>query len=149
MGRFYLVVLANLAGSIALHEDEAINSERLATGMKRVTTDKIHRISGDGNPKITVTIGDGHLGTSIVLLDNKEIANGKISGVEIGEPGESLSGKTVTVRTMISAVQMNTKHTSATYRFGKPGEEKEYVVTEMIDDYGDPIIYETRIAMVD
>lgn len=115
--------------------------------MKKVESLKVHRVSGDSIPRITASIGDGHLGTSILSLDSIVIHNGDILDRAISDTPADLSGKTVTIETMISTINRSTKHTSITYRIGGPGAESEFVVRSMITNEGDPIVYITKIAL--
>lgn len=115
--------------------------------MKKVESLKVHMVTGNSIPRITAVVGDGHLGTSILSLDSIMIHNGDILDKEISDTPANLSGKTVTIETMISTINRATKHTSITYRIEEPGSESEFVVREMITNEGDPIVYITKIAL--
>jgi hypothetical protein len=75
---------------------------------------------------LAVTVGDGQQGLSSVLLDNKEIlrTSPPFSKFLIGS-GPDLSGKTLTIRTVVNDVVATTNRMSVTYTLsGGPSSAK-------------------------
>lgn len=95
---------------------------------------------GDGDVSLAVIIGDGQIGTSIVRLDQKEIARGDFEGRPIGA-GAELAGKELLIKTVVTDVNESTDHTSVTYMLSGGPREQRFSLHAMVPNAGESIIY--------
>ena len=70
--------------------------------------------TGDGQVRLTVTVGERQVGTSVVVVDGKAVANGDIDDLKLGE-GKDLRGEELTVYTLVTDVRNNTDDVSVTW----------------------------------
>src|SRR4029079_13427474 len=72
---------------------------------------------GNGPIRLTVVVGERQIGTSVVFLDDKAIANGEIEGLRLGE-GKDLEGMTLTVYTLVTDIRDNSDEMAVTWILG-------------------------------
>jgi hypothetical protein len=70
--------------------------------------------TGDAPIRLTVVVGERQIGTSVVFIDDKAIANGDIEGLRLGE-GKSLRGETLTVYTLVTDIRDNSDEMAVTW----------------------------------
>lgn len=80
-----------------------------------------------GTVALTVTVGDGQRGVTLVFLDDREILAqpGQPSRYEIGA-GATVANKTLSVESSVSDVRGETDRTSITYVLDGGRERKEF-----------------------
>ena len=93
-----------------------------------------------GPLKLTIIIGDAQLGSSRVVLGDKELARGEIKDLPIGD-GSVIAGKTLFIKSVVTDVNDKTNHTSITYVLRGGKEDKEYVLSEDVGKEGGSMIY--------
>ncbi len=76
---------------------------------------RIYSVGGKSPVFLSVTIGDLQAGGSSVLWEGEIIAEGEITMVRIGKPGEWLQHKSVRVTTKVRDINPSTNRTSVTY----------------------------------
>jgi hypothetical protein len=68
----------------------------------------------DGTVRISVSVGERQLGTSIVYLEDEPIANGDIEELPLGK-GPALEGRTAEIYTMVTDVRSDSDEMSVTW----------------------------------
>ncbi|HEX6574136.1 MAG TPA: hypothetical protein VF042_04125 [Gemmatimonadaceae bacterium] len=71
-------------------------------------------VVSDGPIRLTVVVGERQFGSSLVFVNDDEIANGGIADLSLGD-GEKLEGKTLTVYTIVTDVRTDTDDMSVTW----------------------------------
>jgi len=95
---------------------------------------------GAGEARLRLIVGDGQIGTSLILLGTRQLASGNITLVSLGD-GPDLIGQTLTVKTTVSDVQHATNRTSVTYLFEGGPALKEVLAKEDVEEDGDLVQY--------
>jgi len=93
-----------------------------------------------GDVSLTVTIGNGQLGASLVRLGTREIGSGQIKDLPVGK-GPAITGKTLTVKTVVADVNDKTNRTNVGYSLKGGKVPKDYDLEATVDQEGDSIIY--------
>src|SRR3989442_11707127 len=71
---------------------------------------------GTGDITVTVVVGNGQRGNTLVAVGSEELANGpNITNLAIGK-GSDLAGKTLTLLTTVSQTNTSTQNAVVTYR---------------------------------
>jgi hypothetical protein len=96
---------------------------------------------------LTVVVGDGQIGSSIVKLGAKALAQGDIDGVTIGS-GPTIKRKPLFVKSVVTDVNDSTNHTSVTYQLAGGRLDQEFVCAGTVEDNGDSIIYRAKFNFV-
>lgn len=94
--------------------------------------------------KMSVVIGDGQIGSSVIRLENQLLRMGDINDLEIGN-GNDLIGKKLTVKSIVADVNDQTNYTSITYKLSGGKEEGNFKLEENVTNDGDSIIYRAEI----
>jgi len=95
---------------------------------------------GSGEVKLRLIVGEGQIGTSLVILGDRELASGNVMVVSLGS-GSDLAGQTLRVKTTVNDVQRTTNRTSMTYIFEGGSSPKEILAKEDVDEEGDLVQY--------
>lgn len=93
-----------------------------------------------GDVTLTVIIGDGQLGSSLVRLGEKELATGDIDRLKIGK-GSAIAGKELFVKTVVADVNDNTNHTSVRYELKGGAADQTFDLDASVDEEGGSVIY--------
>jgi hypothetical protein len=101
----------------------------------------------DGEVKLTVVIGDGQLGASIVFLNTTPIEKGEIKDQVIGL-GKSLHGSKLLVKTVVSDVNDQTNHTCITYILTGGVKDNSFSLEATVANEGDSIIYKAEFDLI-
>ena len=101
----------------------------------------------DGGVTLTVVIGDGQIGDSIVTFEGNELGRSTIHSLPIGA-GPSLRGKDLFVKSIVTDVNDRTNHTSITYVFTGVVGKETFPEAEAVDQDGDGIIYRAKFSFV-
>lgn len=67
------------------------------------------------NVKMTISIGDGNLGTTVVMLEDDILGIGAISDLKIGK-GDMIKGKALKTKTVVTDFNDQTQDLSVTYK---------------------------------
>ena len=102
--------------------------------------------TGAGKVTLDIVVGDGQIGASVVKLNQKEIARDQILGLNLGE-GNTLTGKTITVKSVVTDVNDATNKTSISYIF-KRGVKQIFQSKAEVDQNGDSIIYRALFRFI-
>ena len=68
----------------------------------------------DGQVRVSVIVGERQFGSSIVFLDNEQVANGDVQDFAVGNGGK-LGGRTISIYTLVTDVRDNTDEMSVTW----------------------------------
>jgi len=90
--------------------------------------------------RLTITIGDAQIGSSIVSLDGKELGRGEIDGLDVGA-GPKVKGKLLFIKSVVSDVNDSTNHTSITYELSGGALDQAFRSASIVDIAGDSVIY--------
>jgi hypothetical protein len=83
-------------------------------------------VVADGTIRLSVSVGERQLGTSIAYLDDEAIANGDIEELPLGD-GPKLEGRTLDVYTMVTDIRDETDKMAVTWIL--TGGKKKLIVT--------------------
>ncbi|QDU66396.1 hypothetical protein [Engelhardtia mirabilis] len=89
---------------------------------------------------LTVTIGNGQFGTSLVRLNSAEKCRGDIGDLELGKPG-SLKGKKVRVKSVVTDVRDETNRLTVTYKLAGGAQDQTFVSTGVVENDGDSMLF--------
>ena len=102
---------------------------------------------GDDDVELTITIGDGQIGTSVVKLGTKELGRGAISDLPIGA-GPSIKTKSLTTKSIVTDVNDRTNKTSVTYVLTGGVRDQTFQSLGTVDQNGDVIICRAAFKLV-
>jgi hypothetical protein len=94
---------------------------------------------GEGVVHLTITVGEGQLGTSTVILGTEKIAHGESIDVDVGR-GPEIAGNMLVCTTAVTDILPETNHTSVTYDLTGGPQPRRFVQLEDIDPDG-TIVY--------
>ena len=98
--------------------------------------------------RLTVTIGDGQSGATVVTLNGVVVDSGEtIEDLPIGGPGEDLKKKTLECTTTVKDVNPATNHTSVTYTLRGGVEDKDFSYDVTVSEAG-RAIYDITFFLV-
>ena len=101
-----------------------------------------------GSVVLEITIGDGQIGSSIVMRDGEIIARGgEKLVVDIGQ-GRDLANTSINVKSVVSDESDLTDRTSVTYQLRGGQRDERHVVDATVDADGDSVVYRTVIGFV-
>jgi hypothetical protein len=102
---------------------------------------------GDGDVTLRIAVGDGQIGTSLVRLDDKELASGSLGMLLLG-PGPALVGRRLRVATTVTDVQRLTNRTSVRYALSGGAEEARFDARADVAEEGGTVHYMARFDFV-
>jgi hypothetical protein len=113
---------------------------------------QLKRVQGEyrvGHADVTlrIVVGEGQIGTSLVRLDDRDIASGAIAMVRIGA-GSELAGRRLRVATTVTDVQRLTNRTSVRYVLSGGPEDATFDAAAKVDEDGGSIHYAARFDFV-
>jgi hypothetical protein len=100
-----------------------------------------------GDVKLSVVVGDAQIGSSIVKLGTKPLAQGEIANLTIGS-GPKVKNKPLFVKSVVTDVNDSTNHTSVTYRLTGGRVDQDFLSTATVDENGDSIIYRAKFNLI-
>jgi hypothetical protein len=103
---------------------------------------------GDVSVRISILIGDGQFGTSVMWVGERIFGPGDIEDVVLGT-GPDLIGETLVIKSIVTDINDQTNHTSFTYDLDGGPAPARHVVEAIVDEEGDSVIYRTRIRFVE
>jgi hypothetical protein len=71
-------------------------------------------VVSEGPIRLTVVVGERQFGSSIVFIDDHDIANGEIEDLSLGD-GAKLEGRELTVYTIVTDVRSDTDDMAVTW----------------------------------
>lgn len=101
---------------------------------------------GTGDVSLTITIGDGQIGSSLVRLGDKELASGEVKKQKIGA-GSSLKGKTLFVKTVVADVNDQTNRTSVRYELKGGKVDRAFDLDASVEEEGGSVIYRATFEL--
>jgi hypothetical protein len=102
---------------------------------------------GDGDVTLRIAVGDGQLGTSLVRLDDRDLASGSLGMLLLG-PGGALAGRRLRIATTVTDVQRLTNRTSVRYTLSGGPEEARFDAAAEVEHEGDSVHYSARFDFV-
>ncbi len=101
----------------------------------------------DADVTLRIVVGQGQIGTSLVRLDDKDVASGAIAMLVIGA-GPALVGRRLRVATTVTDVQRLTNRTSVRYVLSGGPEPAVFDTTADVEEEGGSIHYTARFDFV-
>jgi hypothetical protein len=71
-------------------------------------------VVSDGPIRLTVVVGERQFGSSLVFVDDHEVANGEIEDLSLGD-GDKLEGRTLSVYTIVTDIRSDTDDMALTW----------------------------------
>lgn len=102
---------------------------------------------GQKQVRLSIVVGDGQIGSSVVKLGKKLIAKGDIDKVLLGS-GAQLRGKTLFVKSVVADVNDQTNHTSLTHQFRGGAGNQDFVSQASVEQDGDSVIYRAKFNLI-
>lgn len=99
-----------------------------------------------GDVTLTIIIGDGQIGTSLVRLDGKELAIGDVTELKLGK-GSSLAGKELFIKTVVADVNDKTNNTSVSYQLKGGVSDREFHLDGSVNEEGGSVIYRAAFEL--
>ncbi len=100
-----------------------------------------------GDVSLTITIGDGQLGSSLVRLNDKELGIGEIDGLKVGK-GSAVAGKELFIKTVVTDVNDKTDHTSVRYELKGGASDQTFDLDGSVDEEGGSVIYRATFNLI-
>jgi hypothetical protein len=119
----------------------------VAMSVKSVKLETDYEV-GDAPVRISILIGDGQFGTSVMWVGEHIFGPGDIEDVVLGT-GPDLIGETLVIKSNVTDINDQTNHTSVTYDLDGGMAAARHVVEAIVDEEGDSVIYRTRIRFVE
>jgi hypothetical protein len=98
---------------------------------------------GEGQVKLTVTVGDAQIGSSVVKLDGKMLGSGDIKNLIIGK-GPAIIDKTLFVKSIVSDVNDKTNNVSIKYTLSGGLAPQQFVTKGVVDNDGDVVLFRAQ-----
>jgi len=95
---------------------------------------------------LTIKIGEGQLGTSVVRLGETQLDIGEIDVLEIGQ-GPDLAGQVLFIKTVVADVNDNTNHTSVSYELQGGKADKVFNLDGTADEEGGSVVYRASFSL--
>jgi len=102
---------------------------------------------GDGDVTLRITVGDGQIGTSLVRLDDQDVASGAIAMLVVGS-GPALVGRRLRVATTVTDVQRLTNRTSMRYLLSGGPDDATFDAAAEVEEEGGSIHYAARFDFI-
>ncbi|GAB4326891.1 MAG: hypothetical protein Kow0037_00090 [Calditrichia bacterium] len=93
---------------------------------------------------LTITIGEGQIGTSAVMLGNRLLKLGKVTDLLLGE-GAELAGKELRIKSLVSDTNDMTNRLTISYRLTGGVKDWEGELSETVDRDGDSVIFRLKV----
>jgi hypothetical protein len=100
----------------------------------------------DAEVTVTVTIGEGQLGSSRVRVGDREVTVGDVSKVKIGK-GSAIAGKELFIKTVVADVNDQTNRTSVSYELKGGKVDKTFDLDATVDEEGGSAIYRATFEL--
>lgn len=114
--------------------------------MKIVDLQSEYKVVDTRNVSFSIRIGDAQIGSSIVFLDDKEMARGDVADLSLGK-GTKIKNKSLKVKSVVTDVNDMTNKTSITYIFKGGVLDQSFSSNATVDENGDSIIYRGIFAL--
>jgi len=101
---------------------------------------------GQGDLLLSVVIGEGQLGSSLVRLGERELAIGDVSRLKVGK-GSTIAGKQLYIKTVVTDVNDQTDRTSVRYELQGGEVQKVIDLEASVDEEGGSVIYRARFDL--
>ena len=99
------------------------------------------------NVCLTVDIGNGQEGGSVVCLDGVVLPTGEVQNLKVGS-GRDLNGKTLTIETVVTDTLTETNKTSVTWILTGGTQRLEKTRSKGVTNVGASEIYRARFTFV-
>ena len=113
--------------------------------MKEVTNEFQCSVPADNEVTITVSFGDGQIGTTFFRTPGGQYVNGEVTNFDLGM-GSTLKGKTMLMTSTITKTNPDTDFASITYNLNQGLCNHTY--SEKFDDGDDNIRYVTTLKFI-
>jgi hypothetical protein len=100
-----------------------------------------------GKVRFDIVIGNAQIGASVVKLNKTEVARGDISDLDLGS-GNTLAGKSLTIKSVVTDVNDSTNRTSIKYVFRRGQDLQEFLSKVEVENNGESIIYRALFKLV-
>jgi hypothetical protein len=114
--------------------------------VKSVRFETEYRVA-DGDVHVTVRIGDGQFGTSVMMLADQTFGPGDVNDVVLGA-GPDLSGLELRVKSIVTDINDMTNRTSIAYDLTGGEAPATHVLVATVDEEGGSVVYRTRIRFL-
>ncbi|MGH7503452.1 MAG: hypothetical protein ACREL7_17135 [Longimicrobiales bacterium] len=101
----------------------------------------------DGDVRITIRIGEGQFGTSVMTLEDRVFGPGDVNDVLLG-PGSQLGGLVLQVKSIVTDINDMTDRTSIAYELEGGHVPATHVLVASVDEEGGSVIYRSRIRFL-
>jgi hypothetical protein len=95
---------------------------------------------GAGNITLSITVGEGQVGGSVVRLGDQDVAIGDVKRVTIG-PGPSVKGKELFVKSVVTDVDRKADRTSVRYELKGGREDRVFQLEATVNKKGGAAVY--------
>jgi hypothetical protein len=113
--------------------------------MKEVKNEFQCSVPADSEVTITITFGDGQIGTTFFRTPGGHYVNGEVNNIDLGK-GSALAGKTMLMTSMIAKANPQTDFASITYSLNQ--DLCKQIYSEKFDDGEDNIRYVTALKFI-
>jgi len=111
--------------------------------MKEIKNEFQCSVPADSEVTITITFGDGQIGTTFLRTPGGHYVNGEVTDIDLGK-GNTLTGKKMLITSTVTKANPQTDFASITYSLNKDV-SCEQIYSEKFDDGEDNIRYVTTL----
>ncbi|MGD1845512.1 MAG: hypothetical protein ACFB10_08980 [Salibacteraceae bacterium] len=109
--------------------------------MSKIVSKEEQYPMGSGTLTIKVSLGDGQLGTTSVMLGNTSLGIGDTIALTVGQTTE-LTHQTIYIESTCRDVNSSSDYTSVTVTFTDATNTKTYTYSEQAESSGGAVIYD-------
>ena len=99
-----------------------------------------------GEVTVSVVIGEGQIGSSLVRVGPKEIAIGAVTKQKIGK-GSALAGKALLIKTVVTDVNDQTNRLSVRYELQGGKADKVFDLESTVAEEGDSVVFRATFKL--
>lgn len=110
-----------------------------------VALNTVYEISS-GEVTVSVVIGEGQIGSSLVRLGTREITIGAVTKQKIGK-GTALGGKELFIKTVVTDVSDQTNRLSVRYELKGGKANKVFDLESTVAEEGDSVVFRATFKL--
>jgi hypothetical protein len=115
--------------------------------VKSVNFDSSYVVGGGaGAVTLSVIVGDGQFGTSLVTADATDFPPGDVSELELGT-ASALRGTLLKIKTIVTDINDRTNSTSLTYSLRGGVAPLDAIVSATVDEEGGSVVYRATFQL--
>jgi hypothetical protein len=109
---------------------------------------RIYKTGNHSPVFLNVTVGDGQVGGSSIIFDDREIATGNINNYPIGKPGDDIRYKILRCNTTVKDINPDTNKTIVTCSFIGGASDEDFIFDTEVKENGGEVLYSLTFTFI-